>query len=48
MRWGSLPKLLHEEVLLELSETHLVSLGIVQHRIPRVVPGETCTEEDKA
>ena len=30
MHWGSLPKLLHEGLLLELSDTHLVSLGIIQ------------------
>ena len=48
MHWGSLPKLLHEEVLLELSETRLVSLGIIRLGIPRVIPGETCTGEDKA
>lgn len=48
MHWGSLPKLLHEEVLLELSDTHLMSLGIIQHGIPRVIPGDACTEEDKA
>ena len=30
MHWGSLPKLLHEEVLLEFSETRLVSLGIIR------------------
>ena len=47
MHWGNLPKLLHEEELLELSDTHLVSLGIIRHGIPRVVPRETCTEEDK-
>jgi len=48
MHWGSLPKLLHEEVLLELSDTHLMSLGIIQLSIPRVIPGDACIEEDKA
>ena len=48
MRWGSLPRLLHEEVLLELSDTHLVSLGIIRHSIPRGILGDACIEEDKA
>jgi len=38
MRWGSLPRLLHEEVLLELSDTHLVSLGIIRHSITKGHP----------
>ena len=47
MRWGSLPRLLHEEVLLELSDTHLVSLGIIRHGIPRGILGDACIEGDK-
>lgn len=47
MHWGSLPKLLHKEVLLELSDTHLVSLGIIRLGTPRGIPGDACIEEDK-
>lgn len=48
MRWGSLPRLLHEGLLLELSDTHLVSLGIIRHGIPMGILGDACIEEDKA
>ena len=45
--WDNLPRLLHEGLLLELSDAHLVSLGIIRLGTPRGIPGDACIEEDK-